>query len=132
MTSSRLWKTKSLVGTLLALQVCPAWSQLAPLAAPDPTKVTQAITIVLTDRGFREPHVYLRAASTAMLIQNRSRIRTLTVRLFQTGQATAALTSGHTIVQRDNEFFFTVQAGTYTFTIDEQPSWKCVLEVTAK
>ena len=99
---------------------------------PNPTAVSQALTVVLTDRGFRPAKLYLKAGTTGMLIQNRSRIQALTVNIVQSGQTAAGLTSKHTATQRDNTFYFTVQPGTYNFVVAEQPTWSCVLEVSAK
>lgn len=132
MNIPRNWMMVSLLFGSHTAQVCRLSGQIVTTSSLSPGSVSQTATVVLTDRGIRPGHLYVKAGATALLIQNRSRIRTLTAEITQSGQTTSAITSQHTPTQIDNTFFFTVQPGTYNFTVVQQPSWNCVLVVSTK
>ena len=105
-------------------------TQIAPVAVG--TKVDRAMTIQLTPQGFRPGSVSMPAGTVALVLENRSGVRNLSIQLIQDGQSTASLTSQHAPGSQDQWQWVGTKAGTYHLIVVGRPAWTCAVTILAK
>jgi hypothetical protein len=115
---------------LLGAAICsqPVRGQITPMAAAAGS-IDRTLSVVILPRGFFVHHMYLKAGRIAMQVRNRSMLPNLTVQLTRDGDSAPSLSSSHSPGHANNSLFFTIQPGTYNFSVAEQPQWTAQLIV---
>ncbi len=119
------------LAALLSGHPVRANGQIITLTPTSSAGLDQALTVVMTPRGFLVRTLNIKEGRVVLLIQNRSRIPNLTLTVSQVGQA-AAFTSSHTATHGDNVFNFTILPGAYQITVAERPLWNLAINVVQK
>jgi hypothetical protein len=70
--------------------------------------------------------------TVALVLENRSGVRNLTIQLLQTGQTTASMASQHAPGAQDRWQWVAAKPGKYRLVVVGHAAWTCAMTIVAK